>query len=315
MSSRAETSSRTGAGVPRVVRPRRRPRSPLARRRRRAGLLFTVPVVALVGSLLLYPIGQTFYYSFTNWDGFSPAQWIGFAAYRHLFANPEFVSVLENNGLILLAIPLAVALPLAVAFLINTHVRGWRVFRSVFFLPTAVSWVVIAFVARNFFDDHGILQSILNHVGLGFWHPNLLDHEHSALLAVMITFVWSMFGTNMIVFLAGMSTIDQEIYDAAKVDGAGAFSVLREITFPLLRRFVQLAFIISLITAFSALFSLIYVMTSGGPGFGTTTLEFFIYEQAFTQNNFGIAATAGVVLFLGVFGISMIMLRFLRSDD
>jgi ABC-type sugar transport system permease subunit len=112
-----------------------------------------------------------------------------------------------------------------------------------------------------------------------------------------------------------MSTIDQEIYDAAKVDGAGAFSVMREITFPLLRRFVQLAFIISLITAFSALFSLIYVMTSGGPGFGTTTLEFFIYEQAFTENNFGIAATAGVVLFLGVFGVSMIMLRFLRSDD
>src|ERR1700682_1186851 len=137
MSSHADTVARARPG-----------RSPLARRRRRAGLLFTLPVVALVGSLLLYPIGQTFYYSFTNSDGFTPAQWIGFSAYRHLFANPEFVSVLENNGLILLAIPFAVALPLAVAFLINTHVRGWRFFRSVFFLPTAVSWVVIALVAR-----------------------------------------------------------------------------------------------------------------------------------------------------------------------
>jgi ABC-type sugar transport system permease subunit len=293
----------------------RSPRGRLAARRRRAGLLFTIPVVALVGSLLLLPIGQTVYYSFTTWNGFDPAQWVGISAYQRLFSSPEFVTVLENNALMILAIPVAVAVPLAVAFLINTHVRGWRIFRSVFFLPTAVSWVVIAFVARNFFDNKGILQSILDHVGLGFWHPDMLSHERSALIAVMITFVWSMFGTNMIIFLAGMSTIDQEIYDAARVDGAGNFSVMFRITFPLLKRFVQLAVIISLITAFSALFSLIYVMTSGGPGYGTTTLEFYIYEQAFTQQNFGIAATAGVVLFVGVFVISMIQVRLLRSDD
>jgi len=278
-------------------------------------MLFTIPVIALVGSLLLLPIGQTVYYSFTTWNGFEPAQWVGISAYQRLFSTPEFVSVLENNGLLVLAIPVAVVLPLAVAFLINAHVRGWRIFRSVFFLPTAVSWVVIAFVARNFFDNKGILQSILNGIGLGFWHPDLLSHERSALIAVMITFVWSMFGTNMIIFLAGMSTIDQEIYDAARVDGAGNLSVMFRITFPLLKRFVQLAVIISLITAFSALFSLIYVMTSGGPGYGTTTLEFFIYEQAFTQQNFGIAATAGIVLFVGVFVISMIQVRLLRSDD
>jgi ABC-type sugar transport system permease subunit len=307
-------SAESHAATPARLKPRRS-RGRLAARRRRAGMLFTIPVLALVGSLLLLPIGQTVYYSFTTWNGFEPAQWVGVSAYQRLFSTPEFVSVLENNALIMLAIPVAVALPLAVAFLINTHVRGWRVFRSVFFLPTAVSWVVIAFVARNFFDNNGILQSILNGIGLGFWHPDLLSHERSALIAVMITFVWSMFGTNMIIFLAGMSTIDQEIYDAARVDGAGNLSVMFRITFPLLKRFVQLAVIISLITAFSALFSLIYVMTSGGPGYGTTTLEFFIYEQAFTQQNFGIAATAGVVLFVGVFVISMIQVRLLRSDD
>lgn len=291
-------------------------RSPLAAQRRRMGILFTIPVAALIGALLLYPIGQTVYYSFTNWDGFT-SQWIGFAAYRHLFHNPEFVTVLENNAVMVLAIPVAIALPLGVAFLLNTHLRGWKFFRSVFFLPTAVSWVVIAFVARRFFDPdkQGILRGLLDHTGLGFWHPNLLAHEHSALLAVMITFIWSVFGTNMIIFLAGMSTIDQEIYDAAKVDGAGSFMVMVKITFPLLKRFVQFAFIISLITAFSALFSLIIVMTNGGPGYGSTTLEFFIYEQAFTENNFGVGATAGVVLFLLVFVVSMVQMRVLRSDD
>jgi len=302
------------ADLPKVRR--RSGRNPLAAQRRRMGILFTLPVAALIGSLLLIPIGQTFYYSFTNWDGFT-SQWIGLAAYQHLFQKPEFVTVLENNAVMVLAIPVAIALPLGVAFLLNMHVRGWRFFRSVFFLPTAVSWVVIAFVARRFFDPdkQGILRSLLDHTGLGFWHPNLLGHEHSALIAVMITFVWSVFGTNLIIFLAGMSTIDQEIYDAARVDGAGSFTVMLRITFPLLKRFVQFAVIISLITAFSALFSLIIVMTNGGPGYGSTTLEFFIYEQAFTENNFGVGATAGVILFLLVFAISMVQLRLLRSDD
>jgi ABC-type sugar transport system permease subunit len=178
-----------------------------------------------------------------------------------------------------------------------------------------VSWVVIGYIAVRFFQDNGILQSLLNNVGLGFLHPNMLSHERSALVAVMITFIWSMFGTNLIIFLAGMATIDQEIYDAAKVDGASSFTTMFKITFPLLKRFVQFAFVISLITAFSALFSLIFVMTGGGPGYGTTTLEFFVYQQAFSAGDFGTGATAGVILFAAVFVVAMVQLRLLRSDD
>jgi multiple sugar transport system permease protein len=286
----------------------------LAARRRRAGILFSLPVVALVGSMLLLPIGQTVYYSFTNWDGFS-SKWIGTANYSHLFHDSEFIRVVENNAVMVLAIPVAILLPLGVAFLINSHVRGWRFFRSVFFLPTAVSWVVIGYISVRFFADQGILQSLLDNTGLGFLHPNMLSHERSALVAVMITFVWSMFGTNLIIFLAGMATIDQEIYDAARVDGAGSLTVMFRITFPLLKRFVQFTFIISLVTAFSALFSLIYVMTGGGPGYGTTTLEFYSYQQAFSAGDFSVGATAGVVLFAAVFAVSMLQLRLLRSKD
>jgi multiple sugar transport system permease protein len=286
----------------------------LAARRRRAGILFSLPVVALVGAMLLLPIGQTVYYSFTNWDGFS-SKWIGTANYSHLIHSSEFIRVVENNAVMILAIPVAILLPLGVAFLISSHVRGWKFFRSVFFLPTAVSWVVIGYISVRFFADEGILQSLLNNTGLGFLHPNMLSHERSALVAVMITFVWSMFGTNLIIFLAGMATIDQEIYDAARVDGAGSLTVMFRITLPLLKRFVQFTFIISLVTAFSALFSLIYVMTGGGPGYGTTTLEFFAYQQAFSAGDFSVGATAGVVLFVAVFAVSMVQLRLLRSED
>src|SRR6266849_3710354 len=293
---------------------RRPPRDPLAARRRRAGILFTLPGVALIGSLLLLPIGQTVYHSFTNWDGIT-SQWVGVSTYAHLFHRPEFVQVLENNALLILAIPVAILVPLSVAFLINAKIPGWRFFRSVFFLPTAVSWVVIGFISVRFFADDGILQHFLNDIGLGSVHPNMLSHERSALVAVMITFIWSMFGTNLIIFLAGMATIDQEIYDAARVDGAGSFTVMLRVTIPLLRRFIQFAFIITLITAFTALFSLIFVMTGGGPGYGTTTLEFFIYEQGFSTGDFGLAATAGVVLFVAVAAVSLLQVRLLRTED
>ena len=301
------------AGRIAVGAPRRR-RGGLARQRRLAGVLFSVPVLLLIGVLLLYPIAQTAYYSFTTWDGIT-SQWVGTSTYRQLIGSAEFQRVVQNNLLLILAIPFAIAIPLAVAFLINTGLRGWSFFRSSFFLPTAVSWVVIGFVAVRFFANDGLLQHMLDTVGLGSLHPDMLSHERSALLAVMITFVWSAFGTNLIIFLAGMSTIDEELYDAARVDGASAFAVMIRITLPLLRRFVQFTFIITLITAFTALFSLIYVMTGGGPGFGTTTLEFYIYEQAFLQSAFGTGATAGMILFVAVFTVSLLQIRVLRSDD
>jgi multiple sugar transport system permease protein len=304
----ARPAARLGRGLA------RRRHGPLAARRRRAGLVFVLPVVALVGSLLLYPTGQTVYYSFTTWDGLT-AHWIGGAAYGHLVHVPEFPQVVENNALMVLAIPVAVLVALATAFLLNTRPRGWRFFRSAIFLPTVISWVVIGSVAVQFFQDQGLLQSLLGHVGLGSIHPDMLSHEKRALIAIMITFIWSMLGCNMVIFLAGMSTIDQEIYDAAKVDGAGQLTVLFKITLPLLKRFVQFTFIFSLIMAFSGLFSLIFVMTGGGPGFGTTTLEFYIYQEAFSTGDFGTAATAGVVLFAAIFVVSMVQLRLLRSSD
>jgi ABC-type sugar transport system permease subunit len=307
------TSATAATGGVATRRSRAR-RGPLERKRQGAGLIFVLPVIALVGSLLLYPTGQTVYYSFTTWDGIT-SHWVGTAAYAHLFHIPEFPQVLTNNAMMILAIPVAVLVALGTAFLLNTRPIGWRFFRSAIFLPTVISWVVIGSVSVQFFQDKGLLQSLLNRSGLGFVHPDMLSHEVRGLIAVMITFVWSMLGCNMVIFLAGMATIDQEIYDAAKVDGAGSFTVLFKITLPLLRRFVQFTIIFSLIQAFSGIFSLIFVMTGGGPGFGTTTLEFYIYQEAFSTGDFGTAATAGVVLFVAIFAVSMVQWRLFRGNE
>ena len=289
-------------------------RSALTVRRQRAGLLFSLPVLLLVSGLLLYPIGQSVYYSFTQWDGLS-STWIGTQTYSRLFHSPDFQQVLKNNAMLVLAIPVAIGVPLIIAFLLSSHLPGWRFFRTVFFLPTAVSWVVIGAISARFFADQGILQRLLGSVGLGSIHPDMLSHPRSALAAVAITFIWGMFGTNLIIFLAGMSTIDVSLYEAARVDGAGHLRVLWSITLPLLRRFVQFAFIITLVSAFTAIFSLIYIMTGGGPGFATTTLEFYGYQQGFATGDFGTAATAGVLLFVAVAVVSIVQVRLFRGAD
>ena len=284
----------------------------LKRAERRAGVLFSLPVIVLYLALLALPIVQTFYYSFTTWDGIN-ATWAGLANYQRLFTDPTFWRVVFNNVALLASIPFAILIPLLVAFLLNEHVRGWRFFRSAYFLPTAISWVVIGMVSVRFFASRGILNDLLSLAGLGAVHTDLLGQEYTAMLAVILTFIWSVFGTNTIIFITGMATLDREVYEAARVDGAGGFAMFRHITIPLLMRFIQFAVVLTLITGFTALFSLIFIMTEGGPGYATTTLEFFVYQTAFSNGVFGYAAAIGVVLFAIVFAISIAQIRILQG--
>ena len=173
----------------------------------------SLPAFALVAVLLGWPMLQAFYYSMTDWDGIT-AKWIGPSTYTHELHDPAFWRVIENNGLLLLSIPLALGIPLGIAFLLDTRVFGWQTFRSAYFLPTAISWVVIGMVAERFFAAQGQLNSLLSTVGLGFISTDFLAGERTALLAVALTFVFSMIGTNTIIFLTGMATLDHNLAEA-----------------------------------------------------------------------------------------------------
>jgi multiple sugar transport system permease protein len=277
-------------------------------------MLMSLPAFALVAALLGYPILQAVYYSMTTWDGIT-ATWVGPSTYTHELHDPTFWRVLENNGLLLLAIPFAIAIPLAIAFLLNARVPGWRVFRSIYFLPTAISWVVIGMVALRFFAAEGSLNAFLEALGLGAGRTDMLSDERQALAAVAIVFVWSMVGTNTIIFLTGMATLDPSLAEAARVDGANAWQRLVRITLPELKRFILFAGVMTLISAFTALFSLIFVMTGGGPGYGTTTLEFFVYQTAFAKAAFGTGAMLGVILFVIMAIVGILQVRLLRTED
>jgi ABC-type sugar transport system permease subunit len=290
-----------------------RTRMKLRTRRRLAGVVFAAPAVVLVLVMIAIPIGQAVYYSMTQWDGIT-ATWIGPSTWSHAFHSPVLWRALENNALLLLAVPFALGIPLAIAILLHQRMAGWRIFRSIYFLPTAISWVVLGLVAERFFAYNGTLNAIIHAFGFPHVHTNLLGNESTALIALGITFVFTMIGTNTMIFLTGLATLDPSLEEAARVDGAGRWQVFRHITLPHLTRFVQLALVLTVISAFSALFSLIFVMTGGGPGYATTTLEFLVYQTGFSQGDFGTAALYGLILFAITAVVGIVQLRLIGSD-
>ena len=223
--------------------------------------------------------------------------------------------MLENNALLLLSIPFAIGIPLGIAALLHSHVRGWRFFRSVYFLPTAVSWVVIGMVAVQFFAYQGLINSLLADVGLSSFQTNMLagpaqrpggagDHVHLVDARHEHDHLPDRHG-------------DPGPDAARGGDGwtGSPRQIFWRVTLPLLKRFVQFSFVITVISAFSALFSLIFVMTNGGPGFGTTTLEFFVYQTAFSLGQFGTGALYGIILFVIMIVVGLVQLRLIRSED
>ena len=199
--------------------------------------------------------------------------------------------------------------------LLHQRVIGWKIFRSIYFLPTAISWVVLGLVAERFFAFQGTLNSLLHFFGLTHVNTNMLGYESTALSALGITFVFTMIGTNTMLFLTGLATLDTSLEEAARIDGAGRWRIFRHITLPHLSRFIQLAFVMTVIALFSALFSLIFVMTGGGPGYATTTMEFLIYQTGFAQGDFGTAALYGLILFVLTAIVGIVQLRLIGSDE
>ena len=289
-------------------------KSALQKEKSRTALLFGIPALLFVFFLLGIPILQSIYYSMTKWNGLS-THWIGPSTYIKEFSNPIFWRVMQNNALLLFSVPIAIVIPMGIAFLLNEHVYGWRFFRSVYFLPTAISWVVIGMVSLRFFAQEGLLNSLLKGIGLGFIRTDLLSSERGALAAVAITFIWSMVGTNIMIFLTGMANLEISLNEAGRLDGANNYQIFRHITLPQLKRFIQFSFVITIISAFTALFSLIFVMTGGGPGFGTTTLEFFVYQSAFAKGDFGTGAMLGLILFVIMAGLGVAQLALTKSKD
>jgi multiple sugar transport system permease protein len=260
-----------------------------------SGFLFTLPALLLVGLVILLPLCQAAYYSFTNWNG-ARADWTGWTNYLNMVTDPELRRSLINSLLFFVSVPFGLVPPFIIAYLLHKDIPGNRYFRAIIFAPTALSWVVIGLVGRQVFALHGPVSLPLQLFGIQ--PPNWLADSNFALAAVILTFHAAIFGINTVIFLTGLATVDRSTIEAAWLDGASELQVIRYVVLPAMRRFVEFVMIVTVITSFTGLFGMIYVMTGGGPGSATLTLDFAVWRRAFSTGAFGGGAAIGITLMI-----------------
>jgi multiple sugar transport system permease protein len=285
------------------------------KRRRRFGMfpyLAVAPAVVLVGAIMLFPIGDTMYHSLTRWDGQS-SKFIGFNNFRLLWHDDLMRHVLLNSVIFLISVPGIVIASLIAAVLVYEQVLGWRVFRILFFLPGVLSPVVVGQLVSTFVLPNGLANEPLHWLGLKpiAW----LGEAWPARFVIMGALVWTSFGFGMIILLSAMTTIDRALYDAALIDGASWWRRLRSLTLPLISEQLQFLSVINVIYTFTALFSFVFVITGGGPGFTTTTIDYYTYVTTFENGAFGYGAALAVVLFVIVLVLTIAQFKLLPQHE
>ncbi|MCR2783493.1 MULTISPECIES: sugar ABC transporter permease [unclassified Microbacterium] len=297
------TAAATKAGRPEPSQRRRR--SKLTLRNTLLGWSFILPNFLGFATLTLVPVVTLFYMSMTNWNVFGTATWVGFANFERLIGDGSFrISFWNTIYYAALHIPLTIVASLGLALLLNNKLRGVAFFRTAAFLPYITSIVAIAVVWNLLFSpDYGPINQILRAVGMAN-PPGWLTSSDWAMPAVVIVSTWRDMGYYMILFLAGLQTVPRELYEAARVDGAGAWQRFRNVTIPCLRPTMFFVTVMLTINSFK-IFDLILVMTDGGPGQSTSVISQFIYRKGFEENQFGYASSAAVVLFFLCIGVTI----------
>jgi ABC-type sugar transport system permease subunit len=273
------------------------------RRLRRVSWLWTIPYLlpaaALIGFVFAYPLERVVQYSFETAPNV-PGSVFTTVNYSLAVEDPNFLPAIKHNLILLGAVPVLVVVALLLAILSFRRSRSSNVYRSALFLPYVLSIPVVGVIFGIIYSLLGPLNGALGAVGLGGLKQDWLGNPSIALGSVIAVIIWKEFGFGLVLFSARMGTIDQELYDAARVDGARWWSQHRHVTIPALSQVIQFFITVEIITMLSAVFGYVYTMTRGGPGGATTVMEFQIWEQGFASGNFGLASATAVILLGGI---------------
>lgn len=266
-----------------------------------SALIFLLP--ALLGTLIfiVIPVICSFGLSFVQWDLLNPIKFVGFENYREIFHDGLFYKILGNTIVFALSTSLfGVIIPLILASILNTKIRGSEFFKGAYFLPFITPMVVVGVVWAWIFDPNiGLLNQMLH------LHLNWLYDSKLAMPALILVSVWKLVGYNMIIFLSSLSAISQNLFEAAKIDGANSFQIFKNVTIPMLSPTIFFVVIITAISSFQV-FDLIYLMTQGGPFDSTNVLVYAIYKNAFEYFNVGKASAIAYVLFVIILVLTLI---------
>lgn len=266
-----------------------------------AGWVFILP--ALLGTLIfiVIPVICSFGLSFTKWDLLNPIRFVGLDNYKEIFSDALFFKIFWNTVVFAISTSvLGVIIPLILACILNSKIRGSEFYKTAYFLPFITPMIVIGVVWEWIFDPNiGLLNHILH------LHINWLYDTHFAMPALIIVSVWKLIGYNMVIFLSSLSGISQSMFEAATIDGATPFQTFKNVTIPLLSPSIFFVVIITAISSFQV-FDLIYLMTQGGPLDSTNVLVYAIYKNAFEYFNVGKASAIAYVLFFIILVLTLV---------
>ena len=289
-----------------------RPSAPWRRRDRWIGLAAVAPAFVIVVGFMIYPVLYALFISFNKTDGVD-FDWVGLKNYGNILTDPLVHQVFLNNIKFLVSVPLVIFFSIIVSVLLFEKIRGWKTFRIIFFLPNVLSIVVIGVMFKSIFGYYGAVNGII--AALGGTRVSFFTDGSLAIWVIVIALVWSGFGYQALLIMSGLSAIDTTVFEAAALDGAGWWRRLRWITLPNIRRELGFVFIINVLYTFTSLFGFIFVMTAGGPGYATTTVDYLVYLKAFGSENLGPGAALAVLLFIFIGLLTLLQNRVFRIQD
>ncbi|MFS0820144.1 carbohydrate ABC transporter permease [Bacillus sp. 1P02SD] len=273
-----------------------------------SGYVFIAPMFIGTSILVLFPILSSFVLSFTDWNfvaGYQNAKFVGLENFSKLLTNALFLKGLVNNIILILAIPITLILSLGLAVIINKYVYLKDMFKVIYFMPFISSVVAVAVVFQVLFHPtKGPINQLLKTIGVEN-PPGWIADVTFALPSVMLIMIWTGIGFNLIIYLAGLQNIPKELYEAAQMDGANAWTQFRKITIPLVSPTTFLLFVTGVISSFKV-FDLIIVLTNGGPANSTITPVVYLYQQAFIELRTGYASAISLVMFVIILIITYI---------
>lgn len=282
---------------------------------RRVAYLYLAPGLLLVVAFVLLPLLHTVYFSFFQWDGVTPATPVGLGNYLRIVTDPALWSLFLHSAVLVVfyaVIPIAVGLLITALFARRT-VRGMTFYRSVLFLPQAISLVVVAIAWQWMYAQSGVANQFLGFFGLD-QHLAWLGSFTWALPAIGIVGSWLLTGLCMVLFLSGVQKIDVSLFEAARLDGANAWHEFISVTLPGLRAELTVALTLTVVAALRS-FDLVYLMTQGGPGSSTAVPGYIIFQDAFSNQRVGLASSLAVVLTAIILMVTMFVNRLARSPE
>ncbi|HIW34625.1 MAG TPA: sugar ABC transporter permease [Candidatus Paenibacillus intestinavium] len=278
---------------------------------------FVLPALLFYCVFWIFPILKLFQYSITDYNGYvQNFNYVGFSNFKTLFKE-EILMISIKNTLIYTAITVILGniIALLIATLLNANIRAKGFYRSAFYIPTLFSAIVVGFIwSYVYMPEEGLIASFFAKIGLAGWDTNFLGSYSKALYSIIAVDIWKNIGVSVIIYLAGLQTVPQEMLEAGRIDGAGKWKLFRFITLPMLATSVTINITLSVINGLKA-FDFPFIMTNGGPGISTNTLIYAMYKMAFTDQLFGKAAALGIISFAIIIFITIVCVLTLNKKE